>query len=337
MSFAAPPTPASDPHSGPAERARAAAPSDPLDPGLLERVEERLRAAVAADGLMGLASAHLLQAPAAKRARPRLFLAFAALAGDARAARPRADEALVAAAAALELIHTASLLHDDVVDEAGARRGAPSANARYGNSAAVLAGDLVLTRALGLLSFDAAALAAAIDVVGAMSVAAVREVEVRGVSALAPEAALAVAEGKTAALFGLCGRLAGILGHDDDAGRRFEEAGRALGVAFQIADDAADIETDLRERTPSHPILLAQAHDPDVAEALRALWSPPGVDAASARALASRIGGGAAVAGSLEVVAREIEVAARALAPWAGSLPHEHIFRFAATLSRRPA
>lgn len=307
---------------------------EPSDAGrmdaLVSALEVRLRASVAGDGLVGDACAHLIVAPAAKRARPRLLFQFAALV--ASGPPTRFTTPLVDAAAAVELIHTASLLHDDVVDEASARRGVPSVNARWGNSAAVLAGDVLLSRALHLLAFDTRATAAAIDVVSAMSVAAVREVEVRGRADLDLPVHAEICDGKTAVLFGLCGRLVGIVCGDEHAGARFETAGRALGLAFQFADDVGDVETDLLERTPTHPILSAAACDPTVARDLAALWAPPRVEASAARELAARILCSAGPSSSLEVVRGHVRNARAALEPWAGASAHAEIFRFASTL-----
>lgn len=256
---------------------------------LLDRVEDSLHAAVTAEGLLGAAASHLVAAPAAKRARPRLLLAFARLVGRVD------DERLVRSAAAVELIHTASLLHDDVVDQADTRRGRASANARFGNGAAVLAGDVVLARALALLSFDARAVSAAIEVVARMSAAAVREIEVRGQRVSADDA-MRIAEGKTGALFGLCGTLAGLdaAAGEGDAMRR---AAEAFGVAFQVADDIDDVDTDARDGFVTVPLMTSR----DEARAL---------------------------------VETHLERARAALAPFAGTPAHGDVLAFAAALGR---
>lgn len=253
----------------------------------VERVEARLTAAVAGEGLLGAASSHLTSAPSAKRARPRLLLAFAQL------VRRDDGDALVLAGAAIELIHTASLLHDDVVDGADARRGRASANARFGNSAAVLAGDLVLARALALLSSDAGAMNAALDVVARMSTAAVREIEVRGQHVSVDEA-LRIALGKTGALFGLCGTLAGLGRPHADALRR---AGEAFGVAFQIADDIDDVDTDARDGVVTVPLMTSRDE-------------------------------------SRAIVDAHLERARVALEPFAGMAAHREVLAFATALGR---
>jgi heptaprenyl diphosphate synthase len=255
---------------------------------LLDRVEDNLSRAVTAEGLLGAAASHLVAAPAAKRARPRLLLAFARLVDGSPD-----DERLVRAAAAIELVHTASLLHDDVVDQAGARRGRASANARFGNEAAVLAGDLVLARALALLSFDGRAVQAAVDVLARMSAAAVREIEVRG-QRVSVEEALRIAEGKTGALFGLCGTLAALGTPHDEALRR---AGEAFGVAFQITDDIDDVDTDARDGFVTVPLMTSR----DEARAL---------------------------------VDIHLDRARAALAPFASTPAHDDVLAFAAALGR---
>lgn len=259
----------------------------------VERVEALLTAAVAGEGLLGAASAHLTLAPSAKRARPRLLLAFAQLVRRDDDDGDGDSDALVLAGAAIELIHTASLLHDDVVDGADARRGRASANARFGNSAAVLAGDLVLARGLALLSSDAGAMNAALDVVARMSTAAVREIEVRGQDVSVDEA-LRIALGKTGALFGLCGTLAGLGRPHADALRR---AGEAFGVAFQIADDIDDVDTDGRDGVVTVPLMTSRGE-------------------------------------SRAIVDAHLERARVALEPFAGTAAHREVLAFATALGR---
>jgi octaprenyl-diphosphate synthase len=233
--------------------------------------------------LLEQATAPLVCATKAKRARARLLFAFAEL------AHVDTDVA-IECARAVELIHAASLLHDDVVDEADERRGLPSANALFGNAAAVLAGDHVLATALLALKFDLRRMSAAVDVVERMSRAAVREIEIRDSDAGEREL-IEVAQGKTAALFGLCGTLVSL---DDD---RYRRAGEALGLAFQIADDLADVDEDRRERSRTLPLL----------------WG----DRARER--------------THEFVHARVDEARAALAIHAGARAHEAIFAFASS------
>src|SRR5262249_52640390 len=141
-----------------------------------------------------------------------------------------------------ELIHSASLLHDDVVDAGMYRRGRPTVNARWGNIAAVMTGDILLTTAMAkLVAIDQRITQAALATVAGLTRAAVAEVEARGDLALPLEHLRAIAEGKTGALFAWCGIAAAVLAEDLDAQRRFAAFGRRLGVAFQIADDILDL------------------------------------------------------------------------------------------------
>ena len=262
-----------------------------------------------ARGILVEAVASLVGARSAKRVRPRLVIAFGDLAGV-----NLDDSRLVDAACAVELIHSASLLHDDVVDEAGERRGIPTANARYGNHAAVLAGDHVLAGALRRLAFDARAMHAAVDAVLAMSAAAVCEIEVRGRLDVDERLLTSVAVGKTGALFGLCGRLAGILAGDDALARTFEQVGVDLGLAFQLADDAADLADDFAARAPSIPLVRALALDPTLAgDALLAVGEEEGARA----------------------VAVHVDAVVRGLARFRGARAYDEIATFASALAHR--
>jgi geranylgeranyl pyrophosphate synthase len=198
-------------------------------------------------------------------------------------------DAVADCAAAIELVHGASLLHDDVVDEASVRRGEPTARATGGNAFAVLCGDLVLARALALLSpHGPAVLDATVAVVDEMTRAALVEIEDRGRLDVPLARWRAMAEGKTGALFGLCARLPALLVRLDDVdaadaavfehrASRLERSMRGFGVAFQIVDDVVDLQgsdpgkprgQDVREQNPSMPILAAVARDPGLAGSL---------------------------------------------------------------------
>jgi geranylgeranyl pyrophosphate synthase len=230
------------------------------------------------------AARQLLLSSRAKRARALLCAAVGRHLG--------ADlDAVADCAAAIELVHGASLLHDDVVDDADVRRGEPTARATGGNAFAVLCGDLVLARALALLSpHGPDVIDATIAVVDEMTRAALVEIEDRGRLDVPVARWTSMAEGKTGALFGLCARLPALLVRCDDdddddahaaqhAGRqadRLERAMRSFGVAFQIVDDIIDLQgsdpgkargQDVREQNPSLPILAAVARGPGLAAA----------------------------------------------------------------------
>ncbi|MBN1282359.1 MAG: polyprenyl synthetase family protein [Proteobacteria bacterium] len=176
-----------------------------------------------------------------KKMRPAVFLLAArALSNGLYSTK---SEDMVRIAAALELIHTASLLHDDVVDGSMTRRGRPSANALFGNRASILAGDLLWCRAselilpLGNTRLMAEIVDAARDTtIGEMMCG--QRIRDRG-------SYLAMVEGKTGSLFRAAARSAAIVA---EAGDPMESAlaryGTSLGAAFQIADDVIDSTTD---------------------------------------------------------------------------------------------
>ena len=216
--------------------------TDSLGLPLPERVEARLRAAIPlspygdpSQDLVAAASAHLCFAPGAKRFRPLVVERLGHL-FDVR------GEALESVAVAAELIHASSLLHDDVVDRSDERRGRPTANRRWGNAAAVLAGDWLLTRAFAALEQLPVALThSAMSTVARMSASAIIEVEARG-KVLNYDRWRRMAEGKTGVLFSWAGaslvRLGG--GDETEATAAAERFGLSLGVAFQLGDDLRD-------------------------------------------------------------------------------------------------
>lgn len=243
----------------------------------VQTVEARLGAALSGDkgGVLAEASRALCLEAGGKRIRPRLTFLLGEAAGAPRGA-------LEDVAAAGELIHGASLLHDDVVDEASVRRRRPTANARWGNAVAVLAGDWLLSNAFAVLRAHPRPLTTgAIEVVGAMSNAAALELEVRGRLDLPLSQWRAIAEGKTGALFAWCGRSAAQLAGREDLACAFGDFGQRLGVAFQLADDLKDLAggegkdrfADLKNRNPSVPILWAARRSDALRVRLEALWA----------------------------------------------------------------
>ncbi len=208
--------------------------------------------------------ASYLIAAGGKRIRPLLTLACTKLyEGDmGRAHR---------LSAAVEFIHTATLLHDDVVDDSAERRGKPSANAVFGNEASVLVGDFLFSRAFQLMVADGN-----LDVLRILSDASATISEGE-VLQLATQSNLdttlddyyKVIKGKTAALFAAACEVGPVIaGQDDKTITATRAYGMALGMAFQIIDDvldyAADQETlgktvgdDFREGKMSAPVILA--------------------------------------------------------------------------------
>jgi heptaprenyl diphosphate synthase len=262
----------------------------------LAAVEESLRANVAsADPLVAEAARHLADA-GGKRLRP-LLVALGAQFGD-----PAAPE-IVSAANVVELTHLATLYHDDVMDEAAVRRGAPSANARWGNAVAILVGDYLFARAADI----AASLGPEAVHLQARTFARLvhgQIAETVGARDSDPiEHYLHVITEKTASLIATSARFGGLF---SGAPATYVEAlagyGETIGITFQLSDDLLDISsesvqsgktpgTDLREGVPTLPVLYALADEDDTdasAVRLRELLSagPITDDALHAEALA---------------------------------------------------
>jgi octaprenyl-diphosphate synthase len=220
-------------------------------------------------------AAHLIGA-GGKRIRPILTLAAAQLCGYR-------GEAHLKLAAAVEFIHNATLLHDDVVDESGRRRGRPTANHVFGNKPSVLVGDFLFARSFQLM-VETGSLAV-LDVLSTAA-AVIVEGEVLQLAAIndlggGEEVYFKVIRGKTAALFAAATRSGAIVaGAGTDAEAALAAYGDALGLAFQIADDVLDYGgasaalgknagDDFREGKATLPALLAYARGD---ERERAFW-----------------------------------------------------------------
>jgi heptaprenyl diphosphate synthase len=265
-----------------------------LRPGL-EAVEERLRTSVATElPFLAEASQHLMDA-GGKRFRPMLVL-LAGLLGGGKAT----DESLVDAAVIVELVHLSTLYHDDVIDGADVRRGAPAAHVRWSNTVAILTGDFLLARASEL----SAALGVEVTRIMAATIAALCSGQIREVQGSAAGRAhgmppveagrehyLRVIAEKTASLISASARLGGLLaGLPTDAVATLGDFGHHLGMSFQLADDVLDVAsessdsgkqpgTDLREGVRTMPVLYAlEAEGPD--SDLSRLLEAPGNGAA---------------------------------------------------------
>ncbi len=243
---------------------------------IVDALEAEVRAAIDDDTSLSNAAKHLALAPGAKRARPRLVLAFGrAVSADL--------EHLVHIAASAELIHTASLLHDDVVDRADERRGRASANDLWGNAAAVLTGDVVLSAAITMLAtLPREVTTTAVLTVAEMSRSAWLEVRLRGQASTTAENWLRIASGKTGALFSWCARSAATVAGDAQAAQAFADCAMHLGIAFQLIDDTLDFQrvgtgkpthADLRQRGANRVVIEACAQNRELPQALGELWS----------------------------------------------------------------
>jgi len=248
----------------------------------LERVEDLLRREVHSDyRFVADTSLHLIEA-GGKRFRPLLTLLAAQLAAGG-SSEVAASEDVVVAATSVELVHLATLYHDDVMDEAVMRRGAQSANARWDNTVAILTGDYLFAHASRLVSQlgpDAVRIIAetfAELVTGQMR-------ETRGPRGDDPiEHYMAVVAEKTGSLIATAGRFGAMFAGAQEA--HVEALGRfgeIIGTAFQVSDDIIDIAspsgdsgktpgTDLREGVATLPVLYALADDGADARRLREL------------------------------------------------------------------
>jgi octaprenyl-diphosphate synthase len=230
----------------------------------LEQVERAMRDQLgSASGVVSGLGDHVLGS-GGKRIRPALLLLCSELCGYTG---PRQ----VQVAAAVELLHTATLLHDDVVDFSELRRGRPSANALWGNRRAVLAGDFFYARASSMIveDGDLDILCIFADTIRAMAEGELLQLE-RSFDPTVTEAHyFAVIERKSAALLAAACEAGSILGGVTRGERRsLRQFGRELGIAFQLRDDALDYEAgeavlgkpphaDLREGKVTLPLVLA--------------------------------------------------------------------------------
>jgi heptaprenyl diphosphate synthase len=233
------------------------------------------------DEMMTEAVLHLFEA-GGKRFRP-LFTVLSAQLGP----EPDAWQVTVAGAV-IEMVHLATLYHDDVMDEAQMRRGAPSANARWGNNIAILAGDYLFATASRLVSRlgpDAVRIIA--ETFAQLVTGQMRETRGAADNVDSVERYLKVVYEKTACLIATAGRFgATFSGAGDDQIERLARLGGIVGMAFQISDDIIDIDsdpdesgklpgTDLREGVHTLPVLYALRETGPDADRLRELLTGP--------------------------------------------------------------
>lgn len=232
-------------------------------------VERRLADIAASSfGPAGEVAGYLLDA-GGKRIRPTLVLLSAGACGG-----DPGDSRVVDVAAASELVHMASLVHDDVVDETHKRRGLPTANDKWGNKLSVLVGDFLLARAFELLAGVADA-----QIIEVLSATAVRMAESEILQAEC-EGSLAgwrdnywrIIQGKTSAFISACCECGAILASaGPDLRKSLAKFGSHFGTAFQITDDLLDISgshsatgkdigADLAHGKFTLPVLLALQH-----------------------------------------------------------------------------
>ena len=235
-------------------------------------IVERMHSEVA---LIPQLAAHIV-ASGGKRLRPLLTLACARMCGY-RGMRH------VGLAACVEFIHTATLLHDDVVDESALRRGQASANALFGNKPSVLVGDFLFSRAFQVMVEDGSleVLRILADASAIIAEGEVLQLMTQNDTTTTEDQYLKVIEGKTAALFAAAAEVGAVVADQPKSAQAaLREFGMALGVAFQLVDDALDysadqeslgktVGDDFREGKITLPVLLAFERG---SEAERAFW-----------------------------------------------------------------
>lgn len=245
--------------------------------GWLAACERRLRAAV--DGHVPEVGRPALETLAAGGKRIRPLLVFCSAPRERRGALE-----VLAAAAAVELVHMATLVHDDLLDGAPMRRGRPTIADAEGPNVAIQTGDFLFARAFaelcGIGSHEA--VVALADAALALSRGEMDQQRAAFDLALSEQAYLARCRRKTAALFSAACRLGAVAGGGDaEAAERLAAFGENVGLAFQIFDDILDIAgapsatgkrrgTDLRDGTVTLPVILALQIEPELADALEA-------------------------------------------------------------------
>jgi heptaprenyl diphosphate synthase len=235
----------------------------------LDRVEEALEKAVGAESELLSATAKYLLTAGGKRFRPMLVL-LAGSFGDL------SDPRLISGSVAIELVHLATLYHDDVIDEADSRRGKPSVNARWDNTVAILTGDYLFARASEIsadLGPDVCRLLA--QTIAVLCDGQIREVNVSGSLEQTEGDYLEIIRRKTGVLIATSCRLGGML---SDASPEHVEIldpfGESLGMAFQLSDDIMDVTAsqmelgkepgvDMKEGVYTLPVLHALHEGPN--------------------------------------------------------------------------
>ena len=253
-------------------------------PALMTRLEERLEALAGSHGALLAEHAGATIRAGGKRLRPLLvFLAAGQLDGE--------DDGVVRAAVAVELIHSATLVHDDVLDAAALRRGRPTVVAAAGRAIATATGDLLFSRAFAELAANGRAdeIRVLSDASSALAEGELLQREDAWNVDVAHERYLHRCDLKTARLFQAACRLGALEG--GGPAEELGEFGRRIGLAFQLLDDVLDVSgpaertgkrrgTDLLDGTVTLPLILARERDPQLAALdLRSVRTPERAEA----------------------------------------------------------
>jgi octaprenyl-diphosphate synthase len=240
----------------------------------LGQVERQIRAESVSNASAVTAIGQYLQVSGGKRVRPALVLLAAKFFGAA-------NRSAISLGAVMEILHTATLIHDDVIDGSDRRRGRPSTNSRWGNHTSVLAGDWLYMQAfkIALQERNFRILDILIELTQLMVEGELMQLGMIGRLDVTVEEHLDLIYRKTACLFGACTRLGAVLGRqNEEAERLLGEYGRNLGMAFQLVDDLLDftasevvlgkpVGNDLREGKVTLPLIYlldrctAEEHD----------------------------------------------------------------------------
>ncbi len=300
------------------------------------RVEAEILACARTGQAPAIDSAEHLRAAGGKRVRPLLALLSCASFGPVG----RGVEVAVAA----ELVHLATLLHDDVVDDGSERRGVPTSRRLWGNAVSVLAGDLLLVHALERVRAAGEGVTLAELLATLRSLVDGEVVQLRGRTRLDLSRATydEIVLGKTASLFVWAMRAGARAGGGDPAAiERLGLAGSALGQAFQIVDDVIDYEpgasrktpfADLREGKVTLPLILLAERD---GRARCDIEAARDAEPAGVAALLERVRASSVLSESREIAAAHAARAANALAELPASGPRAWLVSIADRLAGR--
>lgn len=229
----------------------------------MRRVDATILARISEKAPLIYDVAHHLITSGGKRIRPAVTLISALACGYQ-------GERHISLAAAVELLHTATLLHDDVVDESVLRRGLSTANSVFGNKASILVGDFLLSQAFQLMANDGslASLQLLSDASAIISQGEVMQLMHQGDISLLEADYLAILAAKTAALFSCAAELGAVISEHPQWREPLRVYGQSIGMAFQLVDDALDygadektlgktVGDDFREGKITLPVLIA--------------------------------------------------------------------------------
>jgi len=275
-----------------------------------------------------------------KRFRPLVALLAARAAGFI-------DPLRITIAAVGELLHTATLLHDDVIDSGEYRRGRPTARMQFGNGMAVLTGDFCLARGLQAIAYAGrlAAVQTLADAVTRMAEGEVAQLQVAGDASLDRERYYLVIDRKTAALIAWCASVGGLL--EPQVSAAMHRYGLEIGYAFQIADDVLDYTSDvdqtgkargqdLRDGKLTLPLILACEADPGLRRRLlQLLGDGPPIDPDAASEIVARVATSTAVEQAAAVAEAHARVAIAQLPALPPSPAREALVELARYVARR--